>query len=142
MKSLILSRDPEYCIKMATRVLSVLFLLYSLWFANGQDCSGWSGLCFDNVTECSANLLRLTLVKNCNIKNSANGTNVADFETVNIIGGGEDIVIQCDGNFVDFAMSFTNLDTLTVEDVTIQYCDKPVVIENVTSVVLRNITFR
>ena len=138
MKSLILSRDPKYCTKMATRVLLALFLLYSLWFVNGRDCSGWSGLCFDNTTECSV----LTLVKNCNISNGANGPNITDFNTVNIVGRREGIVIQCDGNFVDFAMSFTNLDTLTAENVTIQYCDKPIVIENVTSVVLKNVTFR
>jgi len=126
---------------MAAKALSMLLLLNSLWFVNGQDYSGWNNPCFNNVTECDVDL-HLAIVKNCSIKNGANGTNITDFKTVSIFGGGEDTVMKCDGNFVGYAMSFTNLDALTVEKVTIELCDKPIVIENVTSVMLRNVTFR
>ena len=129
---------------MATRSLSALLLLLSVWFVNGQECSGWISPCFDDSTsECDYDdgLLNLTL-NNCTIRNDANGTNITDFHTVNIAGRGEDTIITCRGNFVGFALSFTNLSTLTVENLTIQLCDQPIIIENVTSVILRNVTFR
>lgn len=131
---------------MATRgsVLSALLCLFSFWFVNSQNCSGWISPCSDdsnNGSTCVRNGLNLTFNRSCRIMDNDSGANVTYYRVVNIAGGGEDTNITC-SDFTDFAKGFTNLDTLTVENLTIESCDKSIVIENVADVTFKNINFR